>query len=345
MLSSWSRSQSRARHGAARRDDAPAQGFQRFAERRSFDLDRRLPAAFRFRQSGLRPHAGGELLRPRPGRSGRARDDGGGVHRARLRRASGRKVMILLSGGWPFDPVRFAIDSPLRPRRAEHRGGRRPLSAAYRHREPAGVHALHRRPRRQSGHRVRSLAGALLRARFAGDPVVRSRAGAPRRARLPGARDRRQGADQRAGQEPLAATVADTRSYYWLGFTPDRQGDDRSHDDRGVGRRARAAVRSRRRLLRLLARPRAQPGGGERSPLRPPARSPGARGPRGCSATSRAAGKMVLPLTLVVPADAVTFMPKSVKVRGAPRAARRCARRRRRLFGGGGDPGHAQLDR
>ena len=26
----------------------------------------------------------------------------------------GRKVMMLLSGGWPFDPVRFAVDNPRR---------------------------------------------------------------------------------------------------------------------------------------------------------------------------------------------------------------------------------------
>ena len=51
MLSSWSRSSRELDSVLQRATSRPADGFQRWAERRSYDLDRRLPGAFRFRHS------------------------------------------------------------------------------------------------------------------------------------------------------------------------------------------------------------------------------------------------------------------------------------------------------
>src|SRR5262249_14354002 len=97
-----------------RAESRPADGFQRWAERRSYDLDRRLPGAFRFRSSAF------DLT---PEESFYARVISDQVERITMAAAStargfaappGRKVMLLLSGGWPFDPVRFAVDNTRR---------------------------------------------------------------------------------------------------------------------------------------------------------------------------------------------------------------------------------------
>ena len=115
MLSSWSRSSRELDSVLQRATSRPADGFQRWAERRSYDLDRRLPAAFRFRRSSW------DLT---PEESFYARLVADQVERVTMAAAStargfaappGRKVMMLLSGGWPFDPVRFAVDNPRRP--------------------------------------------------------------------------------------------------------------------------------------------------------------------------------------------------------------------------------------
>ncbi len=110
--------------------------------------------------------------------------------------------------------------------------------------------------------------------------------------------------------EPFAATVADTRSYYWLGFVPDRQGDDRSHVIKVSVGEPGLEVRSRGdyfdyspgRELSLAVESALLFG----SPLGPQPLEVRVGAPE-----DRARGRMMLPLTLVVPVDAVAIQPEA----------------------------------
>jgi hypothetical protein len=108
--------------------------------------------------------------------------------------------------------------------------------------------------------------------------------------------------------DPLSRAIDDTRSYYWLGFTPARQGDDQRHEIEVKVRRQGLVVRSRgsffdfsrqrevtlavESALRFGAPPSVQPllvrvGKGERSGVR----------------------RMTVPVSIAMPAEALTFLP------------------------------------
>jgi VWFA-related protein len=311
MLSSWSQSPDEldsVLRGAATR---PTQGFQRFAERRSFDLDRRLPAAFRFRRS---------VFDLTPQESFYARLLADQVERVTMAAAStargfagppGRKVMLMLSGGWPFDPVRFAVDNS--------------FSAASEPSVAAGADLY--RPLTDTvnllGYTLYTvdLAGNQSTG-FDGSLALLSELDSPRALSFIREQELHAALDFLAretggraltnalSEEPFAAAVADTRSYYWLGFTPDRQGDDRSHaikvslDEPGLRLRSRRDYfdYSRGRELSLAVESALLFG----HPLGPEPLEVRAGVPR-----FEGRGRMVLPLTLVVPADAVAFVPSA----------------------------------
>lgn len=109
-------------------------------------------------------------------------------------------------------------------------------------------------------------------------------------------------------QSAFARAERDTRSYYWLGFTPDWQGDGRSHQVRVEARRRGLRVRSRGGFADLTPGMRASLRTdslllfGNAPEVREIAVEMGAPKRSGWSAVE-------LPVTLVVPADLLTPVP------------------------------------
>jgi VWFA-related protein len=312
MLSSWSQSTDELESVLQKATSRPADGFQRWAERRSYDLDRRLPASFRFRHS---------VFDLTPEESFYARLISDQVERVTMAAAStargfaappGRKVMLVLSGGWPFDPVRFAIDNPRRAAMTEpgvEAGAElyRPLT------DTVNLLGYTMYTVDVAGNQATGFDRSLLRSPELDSPRSLSY---EREQELHASLDFL--AHETGGkallnarsEEPLAAAVDDTRSYYWIGFVPDRQGDDRSHKIELQVSEPGLEVRSRRdffdysrdRELSLAVESALLFG----SPLGSQSLEVRLGEP-----VERARGRMVLPLTVTVPVDAVTFLPES----------------------------------
>ncbi|MEO1366519.1 MAG: hypothetical protein AAFX50_05045, partial [Acidobacteriota bacterium] len=225
----------------------------------------------------------------------------------------GRKVMILLSGGWPNDPTRYVVTDPARAitlNQSQVVSGRqllRPLVetanllsySLY----PIDVPGLWNRDfdivdqtvedgelrRNESALREDEVEFALL--------DMASQTGG--RALIDGART--------AAFERI---VADTRSYYWLGFTPNWQGDDTEHEvkvrmrDRGLKARSRKgyADLSRQTEVTLMVESALRFG---EAPAAVPLVAEVGRGKRS------GWGKRDVPLSLQIPMDQVTFLPQS----------------------------------
>lgn len=158
----------------------------------------------------------------------------------------GRKVMLLLSGGWPFNPALWVVSDPAR--------------------------AIYSEPQRFGEELFRPLIETANRLGYTLYPVDVPGIGAsgPSAAESGIARggvtrtqvlDREQEehtaltvlAEETGGQalidgavgEVFTRVVDDTRSYYWLGFTPDWRGDDTSHRIRLRARDPKLRVRTR----------------------------------------------------------------------------------------------------
>jgi VWFA-related protein len=313
MLSSWSNSSRELDSVLRSAESRPAEGFQRWAERRSHDLDRRLPGAFRFRRF---------VFDLTPQESFYARLVSDQVGRVTLAAAStargfaaapGRKVMLLLSGGWPFDPVRFAVDNP---RRAAIEPGVEAGTDLYRPlTDTVNLLGYTLYPVDLAGNQSTGFDGSPVRAAELESPRTLS---FDREQELHASLDflaRQTGGEallNGRAREPLAAAMEDTRSYYWIGFVPDREGDDRSHHIELSVREPGLEVRSRRdyfdyspaRELSLAVESALLFG----SPLGSQSLEVRAGEP-----VERPRGRMVLPLTLTVPVDAVTFVPDNGK--------------------------------
>lgn len=308
MLTSWTSSQpalARALDAAAAR---PAGGLFRDAERRSFDgRSAVVPAIGRPAAAGLR-----ELSIEEGFYAGVVEDQ---VHRAvgavssTLRAFAappGRKVLVLLSGGWPASPEEWATGSLGRTlpdsRFAEGEELFDPLVQTANllgytiyavdvpgmsREQPVG--AQHAEPVDQLGVDVREQA-----LHHSLSLVARPTGG---RALLDGNRE-----------AALEAIAADTRSYYWLGFTADRRFDEGEHDVRlevtrpGLRLRHRAGYRdfSREREATMAVESALLFG-----------TAPAERTlPLHVGAARRAGiGKVEIPLRLEIPVDALTFVP------------------------------------
>ncbi|MCG8462724.1 MAG: VWA domain-containing protein [Holophagales bacterium] len=158
----------------------------------------------------------------------------------------GRKVMLLFSGGWPHDPARWVITDPVR---AIHTGT-----------VPVGPEIM---------GTLSETANRLSYTLYTVDvPGVSSFAADASYATVDEAERRREELRTReqeeefsllemarltGGQAVLGAAksdafervVSDTRSYYWIGFTPSWQGDDTEHDVKVEVRERGAKVRGR----------------------------------------------------------------------------------------------------
>lgn len=219
----------------------------------------------------------------------------------------GRKVMLLLSGGWPYSPADYAINNPNRPVLSTSdlpRGEEilRPLvdtanrlgytiypvdvpgieaqaTSAFSQRPVAGGINLRERENEASLQFVAEQTG--------GRPLLNS-----------------------GRAKALETAASDTRSYYWLGFTPTWQGNDKRHDVKVELARPLPgfSVRSRESFLDLSRK-------AEVSMMVESAmlfgNAPGSSPMPVKLGAAAASGKrlMQVPLTLAIPVDSITFVP------------------------------------
>ncbi len=230
MVSSWSNSVRQLGAAIEKVIGEPAQGLARVAEQRSFDSSRRL--------------IGGSSFEPGPRASFTQRLDIEEIEFAdRLasqaeREVSaavstlrgfasppGRKVMLLLSGGWPFSPADYVVNNPNRPilDRDVPRGDEifRPLADTA-NRLGYTIYPMD----------VPGIEGTVTDAsQSSPSPTGLNIREQEHEATL-------QWVAQQTGGRALLNSLAnealntaeqDTRSYYWLGFTPTWQGNDKRH--------------------------------------------------------------------------------------------------------------------
>ncbi|MDH3403213.1 MAG: VWA domain-containing protein [Acidobacteriota bacterium] len=247
MLSSWSGSAVELERALGEAKGRPAQGLQRLSELRQYERD----AVVRPSTSG----AGFELDPDTKAYVLRLADqvdrmiDGAAATLRGFAKPPGRKVMLLVGGGWPYSLLDF-------------------VGADLRARSELGIvdgDRLYRQlsdTANQLGYTLYAADVSGNGARWEEDPGAASRF-EPGSATLALARrserqySSRYLARQTGGralllgdaERPFANAVADTRSYYWLGFSPDRGWDDRRHDLRVRTRDGELEVRSRRDFL------------------------------------------------------------------------------------------------
>ena len=313
MLTTWSQSASALERVLRKALDRSAFGLAREAEQRLFESSRNL------------------RLDPLTGRSlttvtgdleidERARTDQlvSQTKRAVLAATSalrsfanppGRKVMLLLAGGWPYNPAQWVVRDPNRfVYTSSFESGDqiyRPLS------ETANRLGYTLYPIDVPGLDVTSVNSA----EFSSTDAALNRFGVREQereeestlyalARETGGRALVDG----AGVDALQRVFEDTRSYYWIGFTPNWKGDDASHDVKIKLRRKGLEVRSRRGFSDL-SRETEVTFMVESALLfgDPPGAAPlGAQIGKGQRAGR---GKVTVPLKVIIPTDGLTFLP------------------------------------
>lgn len=239
MLSSWTGSRPQLERALDRARVRPAYGLQWLGFQRSYEN------AFGSRS---RPRAGVptsafDLTVDERGFAREielrvAREVGAAVATLRgFAQPPGRKVMLLLSGGWPFAAGQFAANDLGRPLMGfgydDGVNLYRPLT------DTANLLGFTLYPVDVPGLGDEFGANVERRTDFARNPDFEPRLGNFERERL--VQDsltylaRETGGQAMINAQRLAAlprVVADTRSYYWIGFTPDRSRDDGLHDIR-----------------------------------------------------------------------------------------------------------------
>ena len=247
MLSSWSQSGEALERAFAEARRRPTQGVMRLNELRQYErnTDRRpagLQSAFE-----LDPETKSYVLRLGDQVDRMLR--GAAATLRSFAKPPGRKVMLMLTGGWPYSPTEFVV--------TDFRGG---SEAEVVERE----HLF-----RQLSDTANLLGYTLYPADVSGqgsrwieDPASASRAQAGSSqlylARTTGRQYSSRYLARETGGTPLlfenahrafSKAVADTRSYYWLGFSPDRAWDDAVHDVVVRTRGGELKVRSRQGFL------------------------------------------------------------------------------------------------
>ena len=263
MLSTWTQSDDDLRRALRRHLGEPAYGLQRVTERRQFDFDKALEAGSAVLVQGFDSEtAMSNYLDPNERyyviRLAEQVERSVAAAAATLRSFAmppGRKVMLLLSGGWPLLPADFLLDDP----------GRFVIDREILSGEPLY------RPLVDTANLlgytlypidVPGLGNDLVGAEASTPPPV----GGFGSSTVGGTGFQREGevhatlnylARQTGGKAMINAdrvrafesVVDDTRSYYWLGFTPERGWDDRRHDVEIRTRNPRLRLRSRQGFL------------------------------------------------------------------------------------------------
>lgn len=243
MLSNWSGIERELHRAFQEAMTRPAYGNQRMAEITNFETSRRLgvnsvdPRAAFSNRLDLDELGHIELVASQIQRSVLATV---GTLRG-FAAPPGRKVMILLSGGWPYSPGDYVLNNPNRPilNRDVPRGEElyRPIvdtanllgytlyTVDVPGVDPFGPSAADAGPSdARLNVREQEVHSTL-------EYVARETGG---KALINGGR-----------AEALATAEADTRSYYWLGFTPQRERNDKRHDIQVEVTRPGLTVRSR----------------------------------------------------------------------------------------------------
>ena len=311
MLSTWSNSErilSRAFDQAMGR---PALGLQRLAELRSFDTTQRLnrsvgvvpgPRSAFSRQLDIEERDYAEDLAAQIGRTVNA---AAGTLRG-FASPPGRKVLLLLSGGWPYSPADYAINDLNRVLIDTYEIPRgedllRPLAdtanllgyTIY----TIDVPGIDVQGPDASEDASRTTHGINIREQEVHHTLEYVAAKTGGRALLNSLREK-----------ALSTSEADTRSYYWLGFTPGWEKNDKSHTMDVQVTRPGLRVRSRDSFLDLSRK-------SEVSMMVESAMLFGS--PPGATPMPMEVGtpvrdgrkEMVLPITLAIPVAGLTVVP------------------------------------
>ncbi|MFL6194469.1 MAG: VWA domain-containing protein [Thermoanaerobaculia bacterium] len=229
MLSSWSNSARQLGDAVEKAIDERTYGIARLAELRSFESTRRLtgdpiepgPRAAFAQRLDIQEI---EFAQHVASQTGRAVAAAASTLRG-FASPPGRKVMLLLSGGWPFSPLDYVVNNPNRPviEREVPRGDEifRPLVDTA-NRLGYTIYAVDV-PGVESGTVDAGLAGP--------SPSGLNIREQEHQASLQFVSQQTGGQALLNSQsaEMLQTAERDTRSYYWLGFTPTWQGNDQRH--------------------------------------------------------------------------------------------------------------------
>ncbi len=308
MLSSWSNSQRQLGAAIEQAIGRRALGVSRLAELRSFEASRRItgntfepgPRAAFAQRLDIEELEYAERLAAQTERAVAAAT-------STLRGFAsppGRKVMLLLAGGWPFSPIDFVVNNPSRP--------------ILDREVPRGEEIF--QPLVDTANRLGYTIYPIDVPGVEAEVVDASLAGPP-----PGGINIREQEHQAAllfaasetggkallnsqSRDLLQAVESDTRSYYWLGFTPSWQGNDRRHKVEVEVLKPGFKVRSRENFLDLSRRAETTMmvesamlfgGAPDSAPLAIQVGQPIAAGRR----------EMEVPVALTIPVDAITFVP------------------------------------
>ncbi len=324
MISTWSQSVPELERAIDTALERPAFGLQRLAEQRQFDYDRTLGAlssiragemaSDRFLRTQLDPDERFylERLTDQVSRSVTA---GASTLRS-FAEPPGRKVMLLLSGGWPFFPATF-LGPDISPtvlswELADGQALFRPLTdtanligyTLYPVDVPGFADLLANDSTVLREPQVEELArtgirghDAFLRQQevhYTLSYLAEETGGA---AFLDGAR-----------LDALSEAVSDTRSYYWIGFTPSREWDDKRHKIEVSLREKGFRVRSRRDFLDSSRQHEVAMALESTLLFGNPAGQGSLRVVLG-EVKNKGRRKMEVPVKLVIPLDEITFLP------------------------------------
>lgn len=323
MITSWSSSPEALRRAIDQAVEMRAHGLERLVEQRRYDFNALLEFSDALNGGSLaveRAEPLGDYLDPEERfYAGQLADQ---VQRsvaaatATLRSFAappGRKVMLLLSGGWPFLPAEFVVADYSRPIFLEPGIASGddlfrtladnanlvgytiyPVDVPGFEAQTVDISQF-QRPRTQGAGQAFGSGFLRERENHASLEFVAEATGG--KAMINSARD-----------EAFRRAVEDTRSYYWLGFTPQREGDDRRHDvvvetvDPALRVRSRGGYldSSRQREVTMQVESALLFGN-------PPSNDPllltfGRPEKAGW-------GKMDLPLSVGIPAGSITFLP------------------------------------
>jgi VWFA-related protein len=231
MLTSWSNSERQLGAAIEKAIGERAYGIARLAELRTFQGSQRLTGDENFETSPRRSFAQRAGIEEIEFAQGLAAQ----TERAVTAAAStlrgfasppGRKVMLLLSGGWPFAALDYVINDPNRPilEREVPRGEEilQPLVdtanrlgyTIY----PVDVPGVESSSGADAAFAGPSRTGLNLREQEHEASLLYTAEQTGGRALLNG-----------LNSQVLQLAESDTRSYYWLGFTPSWQGNDKRH--------------------------------------------------------------------------------------------------------------------
>jgi VWFA-related protein len=312
MLSSWSSSERQLGGAIEKAIGTPANGIARVAELRTYESSRRLigvpvnaqPGPAFTRQANTEELVYAQQLAFQTQQAVAA-----AVSALRgFAAPPGRKVMLLLAGGWPFSALDYAIDNPNRP--------------VLEREVPTGQEIME--PLVDTANRLGYTIYPVDVPGIEGVTVDAGRAGPVRT----GFNLREQEheatllytAEQTGGkallnslsEQAMQIAAGDTRSYYWLGFTPAWQGNDKRHKvalqvlTKGLQVRTRSGFLdlSRKAENSLIVESAMLFGNSpDVVPIAIKLGEPVASGRR----------EMEVPVSLAIPVDAITFVPVNGK--------------------------------